>query len=1154
MIDVVKNSTSYKTFTISADVPEIFMQQFWYTIKNVPGTNSSEFMLSNKKCLVDVEVFRKILDICPRVEGEDFTEVQDDDATLTFLIDIGYKGLLHKYTNMYVDHMHQPGRTLAAIINKYLSGKTVSNDTLRKSKIDILWGMFYRENVDYPELIWEDFVYQIDNMKEKKSRKKTCHFPDSPKLKFVRIGEIYQEYGLAIPEMMLNDEINKGKGSQGKKDADDSQDTVDLSKESEPKPEPAKKTGSRKQEAAVTMQAIKNSKKTLKSLPTTGSNEGTNTGEHSKDDQPKLDDEEKNDDNDADDEKDDINDAETESDEEDIYKYKIHVYKGVDEEMKDVDTVEFRNDEGEMNVAEDAGIEKIAEETIDDVSAGNAMATDLQTKETTIVPLQTSSQSVSSGFGTQFLNLSFDISLTGILKDSADAEISSLMDETTTLTPIIEIPTETPVTTSPPPPPSISTLVCVQQTLAPILTLPIITEALPITTAVSESNALNALQLRVAELEKEVSELKKSDISKEVLASLKSQVPQVVNDFIESRLGNILQNEFLNNTTDMMKQYNIKKEQAKKQKMPKYTIKSTNTVTLKDFDHKSSLYQTMHNNKTFNRNPANHALYHALMKALIADEDAMDKGVADTVKYHKRQHDDDDDDEEGPSAGSNQGKRTKRRRTTESESSKKQSTTKESPKGKASSKGSKTGKSATTKVPVEEPIAKVVMDDMENTINEDVLDGNNPEGDKCTFDFTKPFLIQGRPGHSTVAADYFFNNDIEFLKSSDPKKSYITSITKTKAARYNLKGIEDMIPKQWSKSVVGYDKDAEHGIKHLDYQRKLWYRSQNNIQSKHDVYSTQKILSVVSVKVNKLHGYGYLEEIVVRRADKQKYKFKEGEFVNLHLNDIEDMLLLAVQHKLFQLEGDQIVDFITAMRMFTRSLIIKRRVEDVQLGVESYQKKLNLIRPQKTYPGIEAKELFTPSVPPGIINEDKNGKKGIMWAVELHKFSYGMLKFVHDKLHHRVLDFKLDYNFGMPKRKWTTTDQRRSSLMVELMDKQLREKGDYQKPGEIDITFSSSKQVGIRAVAFENLAKKTWIKTQVHIGGIKSAYAQTIVICMIFEDEEWTQYIQMLTMIYWSTHREWKHCSAKPILMEEMLYEMLILLPLLKKKTQMRLE
>ncbi|GJS45622.1 hypothetical protein Tco_0595743 [Tanacetum coccineum] len=137
IIDVIKNSTCFKAFNISAEVPKILMQQFWYTIKKIQGTYSYEFVLANKRCVVDVEVFRKILNIYPRVKGEEFTEVQDDNATLTFLIDLGYKGPLYKHTNMYVDHMHQPWRTLAAIINKCLSRKTRSNDKLRKSRIDI---------------------------------------------------------------------------------------------------------------------------------------------------------------------------------------------------------------------------------------------------------------------------------------------------------------------------------------------------------------------------------------------------------------------------------------------------------------------------------------------------------------------------------------------------------------------------------------------------------------------------------------------------------------------------------------------------------------------------------------------------------------------------------------------------------------------------------------------------------------------------------------------------------------------------------------------------------------------------------------------------------------------------------------------------------
>ncbi|GJS03212.1 hypothetical protein Tco_0319720 [Tanacetum coccineum] len=306
---------------------------------------------------------------------------------------------------------------------------------------------------------------------------------------------------------------------------------------------------------------------------------------------------------------------------------------------------------------------------------------------------------------------------------------------------------------------------------------------------------------------------------------------------------------------------------------------------------------------------------------------------------------------------------------------------------------------------------------------------------------SNPLPLKGPLGHQTVAIDYFFNNDLEYLKTSDPKVTYTTSIMKTKAARYEIKGIEDMVPTLWSTIKHAYDKDASMGIKHWGERRKLWYRSQVSKFSKQNVYSTKAILGVKSVSVKKLHGYGHLEEIVVKRSDQQLYKFKEGDFVDLHLNDIEDMLLLAVQHKLFHLDGSDIVDFIVALRMFTRSLILKRRVKDLQLGVESYQKKLNITKPQKTFPEIEFKEPYTPSYdPPGIVYEDLDKQKRVLRADELYKFSDGTLKSVRDEIHHRVLDFRLDYNPEMPKRKWTAVDRKRSGLMIELIDKQLRER------------------------------------------------------------------------------------------------------------------
>ncbi|GJZ95100.1 hypothetical protein Tco_0667303 [Tanacetum coccineum] len=72
---------------------------------------------------------------------------------------------------------------------------------------------------------------------------------------------------------------------------------------------------------------------------------------------------------------------------------------------------------------------------------------------------------------------------------------------------------------------------------------------------------------------------------------------------------------------------------------------------------------------------------------------------------------------------------------------------------------------------------------------------------------------------------------------------------------------------------------------------------------------------------------------------------KEGDFPRLHINDIEDMLLLVVHNRLTNLSGDNVADFAIVLRMFTKSLVIQKRVEDLQLGVESYQNKINITKP-----------------------------------------------------------------------------------------------------------------------------------------------------------------------------------------------------------------
>ncbi|GJV47077.1 hypothetical protein Tco_1437289 [Tanacetum coccineum] len=99
-----------------------------------------------------------------------------------------------------------------------------------------------------------------------------------------------------------------------------------------------------------------------------------------------------------------------------------------------------------------------------------------------------------------------------------------------------------------------------------------------------------------------------------------------------------------------------------------------------------------------------------------------------------------------------------------------------------------------------------------------------------------------------------------------------------------------------------------------------------------------------------------------------------------------------------------------SLRMFTRSIFIQRRVEDLQLGVESYQKKLNLIRPNtyrsnlKRFPNYSA----YPN-PRGFIYQNKDKKNKLMRIDELHKFSDGTLNDVRTALDDILKRIRMKY-------------------------------------------------------------------------------------------------------------------------------------------------
>ncbi|GKB34910.1 hypothetical protein Tco_0879852 [Tanacetum coccineum] len=115
-------------------------------------------------------------------------------------------------------------------------------------------------------------------------------------------------------------------------------------------------------------------------------------------------------------------------------------------------------------------------------------------------------------------------------------------------------------------------------------------------------------------------------------------------------------------------------------------------------------------------------------------------------------------------------------------------------------------------------------------------------------------------------------------------------------------------------------------------------------------------------------------------------------FPRLRINDIKDMLIFVVQNRLTNLLGDDVSEFATTLRMFTRSMVIQKRLKELQLGIESYQKKIKITKPETTRPNIRKRDPYTPyKDPQGFIYVDDQGRNMLIRSDELYKFSDGTL-------------------------------------------------------------------------------------------------------------------------------------------------------------------
>ncbi|GJR74863.1 retrovirus-related pol polyprotein from transposon TNT 1-94 [Tanacetum coccineum] len=121
VLDTLKLTPFYKAFEIITNVPEIYMQEFRATVSI--HHKSLRFKMNNKSHTLNLENFRHMLQICPRLPGQKFEDPLLEEEILSFIRVLGHTREIRVLTDVNVNYMHQPWRSFVAIINRCLNIK-----------------------------------------------------------------------------------------------------------------------------------------------------------------------------------------------------------------------------------------------------------------------------------------------------------------------------------------------------------------------------------------------------------------------------------------------------------------------------------------------------------------------------------------------------------------------------------------------------------------------------------------------------------------------------------------------------------------------------------------------------------------------------------------------------------------------------------------------------------------------------------------------------------------------------------------------------------------------------------------------------------------------------------------------------------------------
>ncbi|GJR87395.1 hypothetical protein Tco_0211406 [Tanacetum coccineum] len=305
-------------------------------------------------------------------------------------------------------------------------------------------------------------------------------------------------------------------------------------------------------------------------------------------------------------------------------------------------------------------------------------------------------------------------------------------------------------------------------------------------------------------------------------------------------------------------------------------------------------------------------------------------------------------------------------------------------------------------------------------------------------------LVQSCQRDPEALALSLINQDLLYLKkgNSRPEK-IVLSLHKFPAIIFNDVDIEEQTSRWVNKCVKKFNPYARYGVEHWkNPHAKIFYikRQKEPGKPKEVVYLNSKIIQVIKTYWELDHEHKFITEIVARRANECIVSITESDYKNLNKNDIEDIYLLIMNGKVPDYAETCLL---WSLSVFIRSSVIWERVHDFQLGIESYQQKVNITAPTISFLGIEKHKMFSIIYEPvhGIIYKNSKKEKRVMKHSEIHKFCDATL----NKVLEGLKSYNNDVKYGYKQRDLTEDEVKYLKLFNEEIEVRLKYRNQMRR-------------------------------------------------------------------------------------------------------------